>query len=77
MYIDAAVTLLPLRQDHLSPAIDAFCDKLSENGLDVGKGEVNTLVRGDMEDVFEGIKDAYNEVLRKGDANLVVVFRNF
>ena len=77
MHIDAAVTLTPLRQEHLSPAIDRFCAKLSEYGLDVGKGEVNTLVRGEMDDVFDGLKEAYKEVLKKGDANLVVVVRNF
>lgn len=76
MQIDSAVTLLPLRQEHLSPAIDAFYTKLSELRLEVDTREVSKFVRGELENVFAGVQEAYKDAFQIDDANLVIVVRN-
>ena len=47
MHISAQVSLYPLRQERLSPAIEEAWKILEEHELDVEKGSMSTIVSGE------------------------------
>jgi len=57
MQISAQISLYPLTQPRLSPAIEAAWMILGENQLDLKKGEKSTVVSGGAEKVFGAIKE--------------------
>lgn len=76
MQIAALVSLYPLRQEKLSPAIEEAWRILEDNQLDLEKGAMSTLVSGDAEKVFDAIKEAFLTSAEKGQISMVVTFAN-
>jgi uncharacterized protein YqgV (UPF0045/DUF77 family) len=68
--ISAQVSLYPLRQEHLSPAIEMVKDALTAHGLHVEVGPMSTHVTGPADAVFVSLKEAF---LRAADAGQVVM----
>jgi uncharacterized protein YqgV (UPF0045/DUF77 family) len=60
MVISAQVSIYPLRQEHLSPAIDAVKQALEMRGLQPELGAMSTVVTGDASDVFAAFQEAFN-----------------
>lgn len=66
----------PLRQAHLGPAIDEAMDILRRMNLEPTVGAMSTYVEGDEEAVFDGLKQAFKSVARRGDVVLVATLSN-
>jgi len=76
MQISAQISLYPLKQPRLSPAIDAAWMTLEENQLDLKKGEMSTVVSGEAEKVFGALKEVFLKAAELGPVSMVVTFSN-
>jgi uncharacterized protein YqgV (UPF0045/DUF77 family) len=74
--ITAQVSLYPLRQDDLSPSIDAVTSALARHGIERQTGAMSTLVWGDDEKVFPALIDAFREAAARGHVVMVVTMSN-
>jgi uncharacterized protein YqgV (UPF0045/DUF77 family) len=76
MFLAAQMSLYPLRQAHLSPAISSAASILREHGLEVSSGPMSSLVSGDDEALFAAIKDIFRKSSDQGDMMMVVTISN-
>ena len=76
MQVSAQISLYPLRQQRLSPAIEAAWRILEESELDLKKGDMSTVVSGEAEVVFRAIKEVFLRSAEKGPVSMVVTFSN-
>lgn len=74
--VSAQVSLYPLRQTHLGPAIDEALDAFRRHGLDVQPGAMSTQVAGDEEKVFSALRQAFGRASQRGDVVMVVTLSN-
>jgi uncharacterized protein YqgV (UPF0045/DUF77 family) len=74
--ITAQVSLYPLGQDALSPAINEALDILREHGLDVEMGVMSSLVTGEETAVFTALQSAFSQVAEQGPVVMVATFSN-
>ncbi|MCW5785512.1 MAG: thiamine-binding protein [Nitrospirales bacterium] len=74
--ISAQVSLYPLRQAQISPAIEQALHIFQGHGLVVRPGDMSTLVNGDDEAVFLSLKEIFEQVAQQGDIVMVVTFSN-
>jgi uncharacterized protein YqgV (UPF0045/DUF77 family) len=74
--ITAQVSLYPLRQDDLSPSIDAVIEALARHGIERQTGAMSTLVWGDDEKVFPALVDAFRGAAARGHVVMVVTMSN-
>lgn len=74
--IAAQVSLYPLRQASLSPAIDQALRIFQEHGLDVEPGAMSTLIAGDDAAVFAALREAFRRVAEQGQVVMVVTLSN-
>jgi uncharacterized protein YqgV (UPF0045/DUF77 family) len=76
MLISAQVSLYPLRQASLSPAIEKTLAIMREHSLDVAAGPMSTVVSGEDEAVFSALREALRATAANGDVVMVVTFSN-
>jgi uncharacterized protein YqgV (UPF0045/DUF77 family) len=76
MVVSAQISLYPLRQDRLSPAIREMQEALAVAGLDVVPGPMSTLVTGDGAVVFDALKDAFLRVAATGHVVMTATVSN-
>ena len=76
MHLSARMSLYPLRQQRLSPAIETARKVLEKNQLDFKKGGMSTVISGEAEVVFGAIKDVFPRSAGKGPVSMVVTFSN-
>jgi uncharacterized protein YqgV (UPF0045/DUF77 family) len=76
MEVAAQVSLYPLRQAGLSPAIERALAIFREHGLKVTPGAMSTLVSGGHDTVFDGLKKAFRQVAEEGETVMVVTLSN-
>jgi len=69
--LTAQVSLYPLRQKSLAPAIDGALDIFSRQGLSVIPGPMSTLISGDVVDIFKALQQAFEKSALEG-GNLVM-----
>ena len=74
--IAAQVSLYPLRQEALSPAIDEALQIFRDHGLDVESGAMSTTITGDAAAVFAALQEAFRRVAGQGHAVMLVTFSN-
>lgn len=74
--ISAQISLYPLGEVSLSPAIDATLRILREHGLDVEPGMMSSLVIGEEGAVFAGLEAAFHEIAAQVSVVMVVTFSN-
>lgn len=74
--VTAEVALYPLREPRLSPALTEFVAALTEAGLEVTPGSMSTLVRGEADRVFSGLRAAFGEVAGAHQVVMRVVVSN-
>ena len=60
------VSIYPLRQEHLSPAIEAVRKALEARGLQPEVGPMSTVVAGEMEVVFAALQEAFAQAATTG-----------
>jgi tRNA-Thr(GGU) m(6)t(6)A37 methyltransferase TsaA len=74
--IAAQVSLYPLRQETLSPAIDEALQVFLDHGLDVEPGAMSTIITGNDTTVFAALQEAFRRVAGQGHVVMVVTFSN-
>lgn len=74
--IAAQVSLYPLRQASLSPAIDEALRIFGEHGLSVKPGAMSTLITGDDTAIFAALQETFRRVAEQGQVVMVVTFSN-
>ena len=74
--IAAQVSLYPLRQESLSPAIDKAMEIFQAHGLHVETGTMSSLVTGDDGAVFAALQEAFRWAAEQGHVVMVVTFSN-
>lgn len=76
MFISAQVSLYPLRQTTLSPAIDRALSIFREKGLDVSAGSMSTVITGEDGALFDALRDAFKSSAEQGHVVMVVTVSN-
>jgi len=76
MYISAQISLYPLKQERLSPAIERAWKILEESQLSLKRGEMSTVVSGEAEEVFRAIKEVFIKASELGPVSMVATFSN-
>jgi uncharacterized protein YqgV (UPF0045/DUF77 family) len=74
--LSAQVSVYPLRQPRLSPAIDEAVRICRAHGLEVHTGPMSTLLKGDDDDIFIALKEALRSVATRGEVVMVVTLSN-
>ena len=76
MIISVQLSLYPLRQAHLSPAIAVVRDTLSAAGLQPVVGPMSTLVTGEAEPVFTALREAFVRAATLGHVVMTLTLSN-
>jgi uncharacterized protein YqgV (UPF0045/DUF77 family) len=76
MIISAQLSLYPLRQAHLSPAIDMVRDVLSAAGLQPVVGPISTVVTGEADRVFTALREAFLRAASLGHVVMTLTLSN-
>ncbi|MEW6681330.1 MAG: YkoF family thiamine/hydroxymethylpyrimidine-binding protein [Nitrospirota bacterium] len=76
MIISAQVSLYPLRQDHLSPAIQSLYSAFQSAGLSPDIGTMSTLVTGEADLVFDSLRRGFSRAAANGQVVMVVTLSN-
>ena len=74
--ISAQVSLYPLRQKEIDPAIREAVRALSTQGLSTRTGEMSTLVWGEDPRVFAALREAFDQAAAHGEVVMVVTLSN-
>jgi uncharacterized protein YqgV (UPF0045/DUF77 family) len=74
--LTAQVSLYPLGQDDLAPAVDEVIEVFRAHGLRVDPGPMSTLLAGDDASLFAALHEATRVVTRGGRAVLVITVSN-
>ena len=76
MSVSAQISVYPLRQQHLGPAVEAVRLALESRGLEPEVGPMSTLVRGDAERIFAALREAFERAAAIGDVAMVLALSN-
>ncbi len=76
MTASAQVAIYPLRQEHLSPAIEAVQQALRSHGLAIQPGLMSTYLLGDAEAIFAALHDAFERAAATGQVVMTVTVSN-
>jgi uncharacterized protein YqgV (UPF0045/DUF77 family) len=76
MFLTAQVSIYPLRQTHLSPAIDKALSIFQEHGLEVMAGTMSSLVSGSDEALFAAVREAFQQTASQGDIVMNLTLSN-
>jgi uncharacterized protein YqgV (UPF0045/DUF77 family) len=74
--ISAQVSVYPLRQERLDPAIEVVVGALRREGIEVRKGPMSTLVRGEAQIVFAALREGFERAAAQGDVVMVFTVSN-
>jgi tRNA-Thr(GGU) m(6)t(6)A37 methyltransferase TsaA len=74
--IAAQVSLYPLSQEHLAPAIEEALWVFREHGLDVEPGAMSTVITGEPLVLFIALQEAFRRAAESGHVVMIVTFSN-
>jgi len=74
--ISVQVSLYPLRQPHLGPTISRVLEVFRARGLEVTPGTMSTVIVGDTDAVFDGLKASFQSAAALGDVVMVASVSN-
>lgn len=74
--VSAQVSLYPLGQADLEPAIAEIWKALAAHGLDYTPGPMSTLVWGDDDAILAALRDGFRRAAELGPAVLVITLTN-
>jgi uncharacterized protein YqgV (UPF0045/DUF77 family) len=72
----AQVSLYPLRQVSIGPAIREAVRVFRQHGLETRLGEMSTLVWGEEQAVFAAMQEAFHMAAEHGDMVMIVTLSN-
>ena len=76
IHVTAQVSVYPLRQTSLGPAVEAVRGALDRQGLAPEVGPMSTLARGDSERVFAALREAFESAASGGAVVMSVTVSN-
>lgn len=76
MTVSAQISLYPLRQETLGPAIETLRLALEREGLVPEVGPMSTVVSGETDRVFAALQKGFEEAAARGPVALVVTLSN-
>lgn len=76
MISSAQISLYPLRQEHLGPAIDSVRQTLEAHGLKAQVGAMSTIVTGEAAAVFAALAEAFDKAAQAGPVVMAVTVSN-
>ena len=76
MGVSAQISVYPLRQKHLGPAVEAVRHVLMCHGLQPETGPMSTLASGDCYKVFSALGEAFESVAAEGEVVMTVAVSN-
>ena len=76
MFLAAQVSIYPLRQQGLSPAIDKALGIFRQHGLEVAPGVMSSVVSGDDEALFAAIKEVFQQTSEQGEVVMIITISN-
>ncbi len=76
MISSAQISIYPLRQDRLAPAIEAVRASLSARGLAPEVGPMSTIVVGEDRVIFTALGEAFAKAGALGDVVMTVTVSN-
>ncbi len=74
--VSAQISVYPLRQDHLRPAVDAVRQVLEERGLRPDIGTMSTVVTGEAPAIFAALHEAFARAAASGQVVMTVTVSN-
>lgn len=74
--VSAQISLYPLRRTSIGPVIRDALRTLEQHQLEVEVGEMSTTVRGDDDEVFAALQEAFQQATREGDTVMTVTVSN-
>jgi uncharacterized protein YqgV (UPF0045/DUF77 family) len=76
MRLSAQISVYPLRQQHLGPAVEAVRHALQAEGLEPEVGPMSTLVWGEPGPMFAALREAFERAAGMGDVTMVISLSN-
>jgi len=74
--VSAQISLYPLRQQKLGPAIELIRQALEREGLEADVGPMSTLVTGETSRVFAALREGFERAAGGGAVAMVVTISN-
>jgi len=74
--ISVQVSLYPLRQESIGPAIREAVHVFRQCGLKTRVGEMSTLIWGEEQVVFDALQAAFHRAAERGDTVMTVTLSN-
>ena len=74
--VTAQVSIYPLRQEKLTPAIEAVLDAFTRHDVRIQAGSMSTLVWGDGDEVFAALREAFLEAASTGHVVMTTTISN-
>ena len=74
--ISVQLSLYPLRQSQLGPAISRALEVFRVRGFDVRPGTMSTIIVGEVDAVFDGLKASFQTAAALGDVVMVASVSN-
>ena len=74
--ISVLLSLYPLRQPRLGPAISKALDVFQARGLQVSSGAMSTMVVGEADALFDALKASFQSAAALGDVVMIASISN-
>jgi uncharacterized protein YqgV (UPF0045/DUF77 family) len=74
--VSAQISIYPLRQEHLTPAVEAVQQVLRNSGLSVEPGLMSTYVMGEDQVVFAALQESFARACSTGHVVMTVTLSN-
>jgi uncharacterized protein YqgV (UPF0045/DUF77 family) len=76
MSVSAQISIYPLRQERLGPAVDAVRAALERRGLAPQVGSMSTLVVAEADRIFPALQEAFEQASATGEVAMVFTVSN-
>ena len=76
MFVAAQVSIYPIRQTRLSPAIDRAQAAFRAYDLTIQAGPMSTVISGEEQDVFRALADAFRGSASEAETVMTVTISN-
>lgn len=76
MRVSAQISVYPLRQQHLGPAVEAVRRALERRGLQAEVGPMSTLVMGETDRLWDALRAAFEAAAAEGDVAMALTVSN-
>jgi len=76
MSVSAQISIYPLRQERLGPAVEAVRLALESRRLEPEVGPMSTFVTGDSESIFAALREAFEQAAETGPVAMVLTVSN-